>query len=151
MQMTEISKDFKFIEDPGEFSGEGFSPLCNHTAKKIIYYLSYLFHKQLSEEGKSNSAKYKKQILNTLEYINSNFQEKLTVDILAERVFLSRSTFLRSFGEFCGCSPMEYLIRYRRTKAIELAETTTMSKTEIAHFCGFYDLSHMERSLRAGR
>jgi len=31
---------------------------------------------------------------------------------------------------------------------MELMERGGISKTEAAHICGYYDLSHMERSLR---
>ena len=63
-------------------------------------------------------------------------------------VFLSRSTFLRSFKAVCGKSPIEYLNKYRCDKAIEQIDSLDRSKTEIAHKCGFYDLSHMERMLK---
>ena len=85
---------------------------------------------------------------NFIEYLHQNFSEKITIDGLAERVYLSRSTFIRSFQVFCGCSPIQYLTKYRAKKAMELLENATMSKTEIAHSCGFYDLSHMERMIK---
>jgi transcriptional regulator GlxA family with amidase domain len=93
-------------------------------------------------------SKYKLCILNTLEYIHAHFSEKITVDSLAARVYLSRSTFLRSFYEICGVSPISYLRKYRAQKAEELLASSALSKTEIAHLCGFYDLSHMEKSIK---
>lgn len=147
-QMDEIEQDLKFFEDGSVFCGSCFASLRDHTAWKLIYYFSYLLHQQIISEGKGVTAKYRNQILDTLEYLNSHFAEKITVCELAERVYLSRSTFLRSFSSVCGCSPTEYLTRYRVKKAEELLETSAMSKTEIAHSCGFYDLSHMERSIK---
>ena len=93
--------------------------------------------------------KNKQQILDALEYIHQHFSEKITIDSLAKKAYLSRSTFIRSFQAFCSCSPIEYLLNYRTQKALDLLGNSTMSKTEIAHFCGFYDLSHMERSIKA--
>ena len=52
---------------------------------------------------------------------------------------------MRSFDTICGMTPAQYLNDYRCKKAIEMMEHTDLSKTEIAHSCGFYDLSHMER------
>ena len=74
--------------------------------------------------------------------------DKITIDLLCEKSFLSRSTFLRSFHNVCGCTPMEYVNSYRCKKALEMMDSTCFSKTEIAHSCGFYDLSHMERTVK---
>jgi len=92
--------------------------------------------------------KYEMQIIRVLEYIHKNYSEKITIESLCRMAFLSRSTFLRSFKAVCGMSPIEYLNNYRCKKAFELFNSNDYSKTEIAHSCGFYDLSHMERMLK---
>jgi len=148
MQLAEVRRDFKYIEGSGEFASDGFLALKKHIAWKIIYLLSHLLLEQTVRGEKTSEAKYSQQILDTLEYLHHHFSEKITVEHLAERVYLSRSTFLRNFQSVCGCSPMQYLNRCRTKKAMELLELSKMSKTEIAHFCGFYDLSHMKRSIK---
>jgi len=147
-ELYEVKADFKFIEKNGAFDDESFSSLHRHTTWKILYYLSYLLYRQNSREKKTAPSKYSQQILDTLEYLHRHFGEKISVDSLARRAYLSRSTFIRSFREFCGCSPIQYLTKYRAEKAMELLEYPTASKTEIAHACGFYDLSHMEKSIK---
>ena len=147
-ELSEIKSEFKFIEKNGVFDHEDFSSLHRHTTWKILYYLSYLLYKQNDGEKMPEPTKYRQQILDTLEYLHQHFSEKITIDGLAERVYLSRSTFIRSFQAFCGCSPIQYLTKYRTKNAMELLENSTMSKTEIAHSCGFYDLSHMEKSIK---
>ncbi len=147
-ELSEMKAEFRFIEKNGTFDDEALSSLHSHTIWKIIYYLSYLLYKQNDGEKMTVQMKYRHEILDTLEYLHQNFSEKITVDGLAERVYLSRSTFIRSFQTFCGCSSIQYLTRYRTKKAMELLENSTMSKTEIAHTCGFYDLSHMEKSIK---
>ena len=147
-ELSEIKAEFKFIEQNGAFDQEAFSSLHRHTTWKILYYLSYLLHKQNDGEKMPIPTKYLQEILDTLEYLHQNFSEKITIDGLAERVYLSRSTFIRSFQAFCGCSPIHYLTKYRIKKATELLGNSTMSKSEIAHLCGFYDLSHLERSIK---
>ena len=147
-ELCEIKAEFRFVEKNGAFDKEVFSSLHRHTTWKILYYLSYLLYKQNGGEKKTVPSKHRQQILDTLEYLHQHFGEKIIIDSLAERVYLSRSTFLRSFQAVCGCSPIEYLNQYRSKKAMELLEYSKMSKTEIAHFCGFYDLSHMEKSIK---
>lgn len=150
-QSIEIQRDLKFIEDKSEFNDARLLPLHEHTAWKIIYHLSYLLEKQIEDESNYTTEKYRHQIIDTLEYLNSHFSKKITVKELAERVYLSRSTFLRSFNAVCGCPPMEYLNQYRVQKAAELLKNSGLSKTEIAHSCGFYDLSHMEKNIKKMR
>jgi AraC-like DNA-binding protein len=147
-ELSAVMNDFSYLEEGGKFDSDGDLPLRNHTAWKVIYYLSHLLSKQI-KSGKSNeNKKYRRQIFDALEYLHQRYSEKITVELLAEAVFLSRSTFLRSFREICGCSPTEYLNRYRVKRALELLAASDRSKTEIAHSVGFYDLSHMERAIK---
>lgn len=147
-QLSEIKNEIGYIEDKGCFGKPQFNAIRLHTVWKLIYYLSHLLHEQTVNDKKSPKAKYHAQALDTLEYIHQHFSEKLTIDSLAKNVYLSRSTFLRNFQITCGCSPIRYLNSYRVKKAMEMIEYSDMPKTEIAHFCGFYDLSHMEKSLK---
>ena len=147
-KLTELKNELKFIDDNGSFEGQEFVPLKNHTMWKIIYWLSFLLFKQMNSNKNKSSNKYEPAILRTLEYIHQNYGERITVKLLAEKAFLSRSTFLRSFYAICNCTPSQYLNEYRRKKAMEMMENTDLSKTVIAHSCGFYDLSHMERSFK---
>lgn len=146
-KLLALKNELSFLSDE-KFDSNEFQPLKNHTMWKIIYWLSYLLSKQINSSKKTASSKYESAILNTLEYIHQNYSEKLSIETLAQRTFLSRSTFLRSFSAICNCTPTNYITDYRRRKAEELIENTTLSKTEIAHSCGFYDLSHMERVLK---
>ena len=148
-QLSELQHDLKYLEDNGVFNHNNYAAIQAHSVWKMIYYLSYLYDKQINEEIKKDKrVKFNVQILDTLEYLHTHFSERLTIEMLAERIFLSRSTFLRNFKAACGCTPLQYLNHYRVTRAIELLENSKMSKTEVAHFCGFYDLSHMERSIK---
>ena len=147
-ELSEVKNDIRFIEDDSPFDSEEFTALHNHTVWKIIYYLSFLLRKQIEGDKQNASVKYKYQILDTLEYLHQNFSKKINIDDLASRVYLSRSSFFRGFQAVCGCSPNQYLSRYRTEKAVELSTDNALSKTVVAHLCGFYDLSHMERSIK---
>lgn len=150
-ELSLVERELVFVEDGSEFDNPSFELIGLHTVAKLVYYLSYLLSKRIGEREEVPEAKYRPQILDTLEYISRHFNEKLTVNSLAERVYLSRSTFLRNFEAVCGCTPGKYIMDYRVRAAIELMRDKDMSKTEIAHFCGFFDLSHMERSTRGMR
>ena len=146
-QLSELQWELKYLEDKSIFNQKCYSAIQSHSVWKLIYYLSDIFYKQINEK-KTKIGKLDPQTLNTLEYLHQHFSEKITIEKLSERVFLSRSTFLRKFQDVCGCSPIQYLNQYRTKKAIDLLETSSLSKTEIANLCGFYDLSHMMRSIK---
>jgi AraC-like DNA-binding protein len=147
-QLSEIQRDLVYIDDGGEYNGEAYEPLRNHTALKILLTLSCYLACQITSGKRSTTVKYRNQILDTLEYIHGHYSDRISIDNLAERVFLSRSTFQRSFYAVCGTTPIQYLNRYRIKKAAELLSLGEMNKTDVAHFCGFYELSHMEKSIK---
>ena len=147
-QLEQLEHDLRLIDDESEFTWERHAPMKYHTTWKILYWLSGLLHKQITSVGRTKVHKNEVPVIRALDYIHSHFDDRITIQGLCEKTFLSRSTFLRSFQAVCGMSPIEYLNNYRCQKAVEMLETTNRSKTEIAHICGFYDLSHMERMLK---
>lgn len=147
-QMMDLKTDLSLLEDNSSFDTEELIPLKTHTVWKILYWFSNLLFNQMQRNEKKQLNKYDIEIINALEYIHQNYDKKITVKLLCEKTYLSRSTFLRNFSNVCGCTPMEYTNRYRCKKALEKMEHTSFSKTEIAHSCGFYDLSHMERTIK---
>ena len=147
--LMHLRLELEFIEDGGICDGELMAPMKHHATWKILYWLAGLLYRQGENKVVRFGSKYDQLIVNTLEYIHSNYAEKITTNTLCERIYLSRSTFLRNFEEICGCSPMKNLNDYRCKRALELSDNGKMSKTDIAHACGFYDLSHLEKSLKA--
>lgn len=147
-QLIQLKADLDIICDNSKYSKETFVPLKIHTTWKILYSLSSMLYDQMFSSGKKAFNKYDMEIIKTLEYIHQNYSEKITIESLCRNSFLSRSTFLRSFSDVCGCTPIRYLTSYRCEKARKMIENTSLSKTEIANLCGFYDLSHMEWALR---
>lgn len=147
-QLMQLKHDLIFIEDNSIFADDKYKPLANHTMWKILYWLSYLLSKQINTANNDLLTDYENAIIQALEYIHTHFTDKITIELLCKKTFLSRSTFLRSFYSICDCTPIQYLNKYRCEKALEMMAISDSSKTEIAHQCGFYDLSHMERMLK---
>jgi len=82
-----------------------------------------------------------------MEYIQENLDQKLTLDLLAEKANMSKSTLNRHFERNLHISPMQYVMECRLEKAKSLLLRGTLSKTEVAHLCGFFDISHMNKYL----
>lgn len=146
--LASLLPDLNLIERDGLFDSDTFIPLKNHITWKILYTLSARLNEQMKHKNADTKRKSDVEIAKILEYIHKNLGEKITVELLCKKFYLSRSTFLRRFSENCRCTPMEYINRCRCKKAMELMRLSAYSKTEIAHICGFYDLSHMERTIK---
>ncbi len=84
-------------------------------------------------------------IVKVMDYIHSNFADKITVEKMAEVVNMSKSTLNRHFKRAVGITPMEYVINCRTKRAKELMSEKAYTKAEIAQICGFYDSSHMDK------
>lgn len=144
-QLVQLRTQLQFLDDLSPYDHR----LKHHTAWQIVYWLSWLLAQQLEQKKPQN--KYEASILDAMQYIHTHYGEKLTNEILCKAAYLSRSTFLRNFEAICGCTPAAYIRAYRSRKAVQMMQETTLSRTEIAHACGFYDLSHMQRSVKQER
>jgi len=76
-------------------------------------------------------------MLKVMAYMHNHYSEKITLDIICEKFFVSKTTLNYNFQNYCSCPPMEYLLRIRLTKAQELLLKTTKSIEQIASECGF--------------
>lgn len=85
------------------------------------------------------------QVLKVMDYMQSNYFEKIVVDDLIKKSRLSKSTFMRIFRYASNMTPLEYLNKFRIEKAKQLLVETEASITFIALECGFYDSSHFAR------
>lgn len=109
------------------------SDLCNFFASSSFY----------SEKATFKNSPY--LILRAMEYIHSNFYEQIKIESLLKIANMSRSNFFHQFKSMCGITPNDYIINCRIEHAKELLTNTTMSITDIAQECGFFDSSHFER------
>lgn len=73
------------------------------------------------------------------EYIDSHFEQRLTLSSLAEKCFYNPSYFSRVFKENFGVSLKEYITRKRLDYAIKLLSTTELSIDKVSELSGFTD------------
>jgi len=83
-----------------------------------------------------------------LQYIYTHYQEKLTLDDLADSAGVSGREALRTFKKALGKAPFDYLTEYRLGKAREFLETTDLSITDIAFQTGFSDGAYFGKVFR---
>lgn len=82
------------------------------------------------------------------EYIDSNIDQLIKVETLANLANLSVCYFARAFKKSMGATPHNYLMRRRVERTVRLLSDTNMSLSEIAFAAGFADQSHFARRFR---
>jgi YesN/AraC family two-component response regulator len=76
-------------------------------------------------------------LLNLMDYINNHYTENITLTTLSEHFFVSKGTVIYNFKKHANCSPIDFLLSVRLTKAKELLLNTNKRIDEIAEVCGF--------------
>jgi AraC family transcriptional regulator len=83
-----------------------------------------------------------------VEYIHAHMRDAITVAELARDAALSADHFARLVKNTTGCSPLQFLLKCRVEKALELLRTGDFRVAEAAYEVGFYDQSHLDRHCR---
>jgi len=80
-----------------------------------------------------------------IKYIKENFKEKLTLEMVASKVFVNPKYFSHVFKKEMGIAFTEYIVQLRIQCACRLLETTSYHAYRISSECGFSDPSYFNR------
>jgi YesN/AraC family two-component response regulator len=83
------------------------------------------------------SAVEQKFLRSIQEYVSENLHKNITLDDLAEVVCLSPSTLYKKMKDYADVSPMEYVMKVRLHRAVELLKDDSVSVQEVAQSVGF--------------
>jgi len=83
-----------------------------------------------------------------LHYINENITEKILVNTLCRKAYLSRNAFFKLFKEQFGVTPLEYINHERIKLAKQLLAGGGQSVTQTGLQCGFTDVNYFVRTFR---
>jgi len=84
-----------------------------------------------------------------MEFIESNVDEpNLTIDEFAEYLNMSRTVFYRKLKAMTGLSPIEFIMKMRINRAIQLIETGKYTFSQIAYMSGFADPKYFSKCFK---
>ena len=83
-----------------------------------------------------------------LQYINDHLTERIPVDTLSRKAYLSRNIFFKWFKEQFGITPLEYITRERIRLARRLLADEKNSVAQVSLQCGFGDVNYFVRAFR---
>jgi AraC family transcriptional regulator len=101
-------------------------------------------------ETRTLHSEYVSRINKTFDYIESNLENPMTLEELAAVANFSKFHFNRIFQSIAGETPFQFILRIRLEKAATLLQTNHHENiTEIAHKCGFSDISIFSRNFKS--
>ncbi len=115
----------------------GYEHLLKNKLEELIILLSRQYSNLEATEAKSLV-----RLSRVVDYLESNFEQKIYLDNLAEIAFMSPRNFQRVFKKAVGVSPSVYLMQIRLQKSRKLLRNTDMGIANIATDCGFSDSNY---------
>ncbi len=88
------------------------------------------------------------QLSEIVRWMGTNLARPMTVEGLADRAHMSRSTFMRAFRDCFGVAPMSYVTSLRMEKAAHLLRDGHFQVKEVASAVGIDDTSYFARVFR---
>ena len=88
------------------------------------------------------------RIKTMMEYIDTHYQESLTVSNISQSANICARECQRLFQKYLRCRPMEYVRRKRILSAAAMLSDTDMPIIEIADLCGFASHSYFSEQFR---
>ena len=83
------------------------------------------------------------------EYLEANYQKKITLEELSNYCYISKYYFTRQFKKFMGMSAMAYLKKIRLDKAKTMLAETNSTIRVIAEQVGFEDELYFSKTFKA--
>ncbi len=116
----------------------------NGTMTSILVGINRLL---LEREGEDSSISGNNAVKIAIDYINENFADPLTLDMVAKATYLSVNQISRLFSEKCGTTIAKYITSKRITEAKKML-ASGVGVTETAMRCGFGDYSGFIRTFK---
>ena len=138
-----------FIEDFQQYKKAFELLLKNFSAKPKsplqINYAAYKIFDLLSNRKNYNKHIYSKELKNIINYIDSNIENKITVDDLSKKLGISPSHFERIFKMHTGMSLMDYISSNKIYQIKKLLLENEFTLNQISERFNFCDTSYLCR------
>lgn len=118
---------------------EDYELVCQNLLEVMVVKL--LRRSNFSFEYES-SVKSSRECIKLKQYIEANYNQNITLDMLAEISHLNKYYLVHAFTRYFGCSPISYLCEVRIKASRELLASTDYSITEVAQLSGFSSQSY---------
>ena len=92
-------------------------------------------------------AKYFKEVKETILYIQSNYNKKITLEKLSKETYIDKYTLSKKFKEFTGITIVDYINNYRSKQALLMIQNGEQIGSA-ARLCGFNNISFFTKTFK---
>ncbi len=139
--LLEYSRIFKQMIQELQQCRAGYEELLAMLLRQIFI----IINRQITKERTLKSDYLDTEMELALEYFNTNYNKDLNIDDYAASRGMSVSWFIRTFKQYAGTTPMQYIVALRITNAQMLLETTNYNVAEIGNFVGYENPLYFSR------
>ncbi|MDO4765581.1 MAG: AraC family transcriptional regulator [Eubacteriales bacterium] len=125
--------------------GDGYLEICTSALDILMVEIQRLTHTTITSESSSPADK---DLAKVKRYIDSHYQENITLESLANMIHLNKFYFSHSFSKFYGISPINYLNNRRIQVCKELLLSSDYKISEIAEIVGFSSESYFSQNFK---
>lgn len=126
---------------------EGYEFTVRSLLSEVLFDI-YCYNSVPVGEASPGSRLENERVKQIILYLQENFARPVTLSELAAQMSVCERECLRCFKKMLRLSPIQYLIRYRISRACGLLKETDLSILEVASRCGFESPSYFTKTFR---
>jgi len=143
-ELSEVSRLLKIMWEEQEAKRTGYKAIIKHLFGIVITLVCRYYSETESPKSKSLL-----KLSFAISFMERNYTGPVSVIELAVKAGMPESTFRHSFKKIIGVSPIDYLIRFRVEKAVEMmAENSKIKVIDAAMAVGFDNSSYFARKFK---
>ncbi len=114
----------------------------------LLLELLIRIERQIGREHRPKDAYLNAEMELAIQHFNDHYSDEINIEEYALSRGMSVSWFIRSFKQYAGTTPMQYLVERRMANAQVLLETTSYNISEIAALVGYDNPLYFSRIFR---
>jgi two-component system response regulator YesN len=115
------------------------------TRKELFEMVKQIYYREIETYINISEAKERRHIRMSKQYISQHYAENITLEDIAELVFMNPVYFSVLFKKEEGVNFSNYLLHYRMTKAKQLLKDYSISITDVAGRVGYKDAKYFSK------
>jgi AraC family transcriptional regulator len=139
-----INKMLKVSIDSSSTMKDAFAELA---LRELLLKLMQTQARQFVEVHYKEMASYNR-FAAVIQYIQQNIHQRIPVDDLCKKVYMSRPTFFRIFKREFGITPVEYIIKEKMKLARQILSQSDIAISDVSFQCGFNSVNHFIKTFR---
>lgn len=121
---------------------------CFEEISALLLRQLFLLIERNQKEHMNTCTNMQNEIRQAIRYFNKNYHTQILIREYAKEHFLSPCWFTRTFKQYTGCTPAQYLTSVRIASAQNLLENLSYSIHEIAAMVGYDDALYFSRTFK---